>query len=438
MHTRILNTDPPDRAAIRSHLHSNFADECIASHVTDFRVLKSPTGQALLQKAPDGVVTVVDKDVLFEPIARHAIGIMTRSEAKREILDAVYNRLPVVLPDQIAPYVFKSDTSNKLTWQRLLFDRDLWTLCPEPFRIILNSITTETARQSLILWVGSLLDYTSPRAQYLYMYGDGGEGKSLFAAALRAMFGGQGATPVTASMLENRFGASLIMGKRLVQFNEENNPRFTSSGAFKRLTGEDDLIVERKGKDAFVVPAFHKVLVSSNIMLDAAGMRADKRRLLPTVWMRKDFDSDLALEARVRDTSAQFVQYADAEYQKWRDDKKIYTIPMCDETYDHLDATSDAGLTDDDLEGLLENVPETASEKEKSQRLPLVDLSAAIRTRFGLKVGDNKRLKYYIDRLTVRHRLFRHKSGSLRYFVGVRLPNPAEPKPKDPPKDDLE
>ena len=92
----------------------------------------------------------------------------------------------------VSPVAF-SDPSNTPPWKRLPFTEESTALVtpddiPEYMEFV--SRINEQDRDYLTLWLGSLLDYSSDKAQYIHLKGEGGDGKfySRFFATIPSFF----------------------------------------------------------------------------------------------------------------------------------------------------------------------------------------------------------------------------------------------------------
>lgn len=396
------------KSVVRSLEHISLAEKCAAELHHKYCKIRTNFGHTLL-RVIDCIATPIGEGEFFEEIATKAEGVMPRSEAEREVLPAVINRLTLTNSANFKPLLFASSNSDSIAWNRLSFDRDEKIPCPAAWSALLNNITTDTARRSFVLWVGSLLDFDSSRAQYMYMYGQGGEGKSLAAKALGVALGKELAGPMTYTLLTNTFGSSLAAGKRLVTFSEENNGGLVDSAPFKRFTGEDFLLVENKYSDPMAVPAFHKALIISNNLPSFKDSSAQKRRLIPTQWRRIDkttkeviYSPDVIFEKKVCDSAVQFVQYCDAEFQRWLgsaaatppETATSAQIPVCEETYDHFFGGTSHALMDDELMDLLPCFEASDTHSVRSSAV-----SNIIKLRLSNTKFDNRLLSLYLNRL---------------------------------------
>lgn len=213
--------------------------------------------------------------------------------------------------EEVLPIAFKSD--NVPAW--IVVDNDKAPIKLSDlaeFQLFLDQ-TSPVEQQSIIMWIGSLLDSTSNRRQYLHLYGDGAEGKSTLIEALNIAFAGQ-TVGVTARQLQSAHFGPELEGKRLYIFSDENNSTFFSSGAFKSLTGDNNMTVNPKGQPVRTIRLIGKAVVCSNNEAQIEDNHADKTRIISVKLTNKPksvdwYDNFIA-------KSVELVLYCHQEYVK--------------------------------------------------------------------------------------------------------------------------
>jgi len=129
-------------------------------------------------------------------------------------------------------------------------------------------------------FIGSCLVTGSNRQQYLWLYGEGGDGKGSFVKALEPLFGEFFISTVAPKNGGARFWTNSLVGKRLVLFPDNNNYRFVNDGIFKACTGDDRVPCELKGGANYTAKLECKFIFLSNEMPDIDGTRASLRRAI--------------------------------------------------------------------------------------------------------------------------------------------------------------
>lgn len=266
----------------------------------------------------------------------------------------------------VAPIAF-ADEPETLTWNRLAFKRNLLdqvTLDDIPeFKYILSLCDDPT---SLVLWIGSILDPGSGRAQYLHLYGGGGNGKSTLFNALTSVLGQRYVLTASAEEFANTHWGDGLEGSRLLIFPDENNPGFFSSGRFKRITGEEYHTVNPKYKSARKIKLTHKTAVFSNNQVEISINAADRRRLL-SISMAADPDPNVGYRwwyEGLRSSGAKILTYCYSEYLKAVEatpsirayisqEEKVYEAAMDRKYADILDVLADHYTITDDVEDIV-------------------------------------------------------------------------------------
>lgn len=182
---------------------------------------------------------------------------------------------PIAAPREIG---FFSD--EDYVFHRLKFDRkEDVTLDDLPFtKSILDRMNDAEA---FCAFIGSLWHDESYRHQFIWFYGPGKDGKSTLTAALHEIFG-TGATSVNVpdDQSSARFWNTNIENKRIAIFDDAENTKFTSSGKFKALTGDEFMVVEHKGKLPYKVKNNCKFIFVSNNEPSIKTDVADFRRMI--------------------------------------------------------------------------------------------------------------------------------------------------------------
>ena len=177
---------------------------------------------------------------------------------------------------------FVKSVANKsektLCWHRLPWDIN-GSNAPTPlFDELISRIATN--QPQLLAWIGSLLVEDADRQTYVWLHGEGRNGKGRLIYLLEQVFGPSYSSQTAPERGEQRFFNAGLLGKRLVVFPDCNNYTFPTSGLFKSLTGGDAQRIERKGRDVFTAHIQARYLFSSNTAPHISGSTADTRRAI--------------------------------------------------------------------------------------------------------------------------------------------------------------
>lgn len=161
------------------------------------------------------------------------------------------------------------------TWHRLPWDIEGATGETPTF----DEMMSRTGNaEALMAWIGGLTLPGTNRQQYVYLYGEGGEGKGALSRFLHQLLARSYHSENDAK--RNQFWTSGLVGKRLVVFPDFDDPRFPDSGLFKSLTGGDPVRVEEKGKQPFTIPLVCLFLFMSNGLPGLSEGEATRRRAI--------------------------------------------------------------------------------------------------------------------------------------------------------------
>lgn len=184
------------------------------------------------------------------------------------------------------PLSMAEGSDGRLTFNRLPFDatvdRDAVLRgefpaaeCPR-FEEFLTRCSQPLA---VAAFIGSIFYPEADRQQYLYLYGEGQDGKGALMRMLHKLLKGA-AQAVEPRERADRFWNAKIFGKRLLLFTDCATPEYFVSPGFKALTGDDPLYFEEKGKMGFTAIPTCKVMVASNLKPAITSQRSDMRRLI--------------------------------------------------------------------------------------------------------------------------------------------------------------
>lgn len=157
-----------------------------------------------------------------------------------------------------------------------------------------------TNAQSFMAFIGSLFDEASQRQQYVWIHGEGRNGKGALIRALGRVLG-----PVMSADQPPERGAKHwtvgLLGKRLAVFPDCEDATFARTGLFKSLTGEDQIRVEIKGGSILFLDLPVKFIFTSNKKPDISSGKADMRRIIfcpiePVAEYHADYERRLEKE----------------------------------------------------------------------------------------------------------------------------------------------
>lgn len=134
-------------------------------------------------------------------------------------------------------------------------------------------------QRAFMAFIGSLFIPESHSQQYLWLRGDGGDGKGAIGRWLEKVFQ-KSYFAISDVKSNNRFWLASLMDKRICVFSDWENMRFVTGGQFKSMSGGDPQVIEAKFKDPITVKLPTKYLFFSNDRPEVTGSAADMRRLI--------------------------------------------------------------------------------------------------------------------------------------------------------------
>jgi hypothetical protein len=191
-----------------------------------------------------------------------------------------------------------------LTFKRLTFDAPpAASLSPSPTFERLMDRTSDP--EAICAYIGSLFYPEADRQQYLYLYGEGGDGKGALMRFLHGIFGDAGASLTPPTKYGDKFWNFNVYGKRLGLFYDCEDWNWFGSSHFKSLTGGDPILFEEKGRMGFTDTPNLKFIAASNAKPNISSQASDLRRLifasfkpLPDGERDIDFERKLMAEAK--------------------------------------------------------------------------------------------------------------------------------------------
>lgn len=152
--------------------------------------------------------------------------------------------------------------------------------------------------------VGYSLMRTSEFDSFFIFTGEGSNGKSTILRLIRALVGHSNSVSLSIQQLEDRFTPASLEDKLVNLGDDIGSTSIRDTGMLKKLTSGEDVQVERKGQDSFVMNPFCTLIYSANdiphIGDNSAGMRR-RMIILPfdNTFSRRDPDYDPAIERKI-------------------------------------------------------------------------------------------------------------------------------------------
>lgn len=211
------------------------------------------------------------------------------------------------------PSTFTWKSNPEVTFRRLPFDYDPSAVCPEIFKEMLDRTSNVEA---FVLFIGSLLDARSYRQQYLWLYGEGGNGKGAINQMLFNVFG-KAYYSLKPPTQNDRFWNAKLAGIRVGVFPDCASATYVTSGDFKILCGNDPIDIERKGKDSYTKRIDTKFIFLSNEMPVLSSEKADLRRAIFCHLANVEVEEDPNYDVKIWEAAGPFLSFCRSRYEEY-------------------------------------------------------------------------------------------------------------------------
>lgn len=166
---------------------------------------------------------------------------------------------------------------------------------------------------AFMAFIGSIFVAESDTQQYLYLYGEGGNGKGAITRFLERALGPAFKNEIVPGK-DDKFWTSGLLHKRVINFPDSNAVGFLASGLFKMLTGGDTVRMELKGGKTFNARLSAKYIFSSNDKPRISSESADMRRPVYVELPQLDVKPDPQYEGRLWSEGGAFISNCLAVY----------------------------------------------------------------------------------------------------------------------------
>lgn len=147
----------------------------------------------------------------------------------------------------------------------------------------------ETNKDAFLAYLGMLFDSTAPRQQYLWIHGEGGDGKGSITRFLQRLFGPSYVALQTHEKMINQFYTSRMVGKRVGVFQDCHSPAFVQSEMFMMLSGGDPVFIEPKGVPGYTDNIPTMFIFASNDLPKITGSEAHMRRAVICTMRKRTY-----------------------------------------------------------------------------------------------------------------------------------------------------
>lgn len=238
-----------------------------------YLVYRDSVGNAtyLKRNAVDNTVAEVSLDELQRQAALVFTGTLLDchpTETKERAMGWVERTEPITE----LPPSFAWKNHQGLTFNR--FDFEVAEYLTPLFDDFLSRL--ETNREAFMAFVWSLFVPTDHGQQYLWIFGEGQDGKG----AMIRLFSRLLSDAFVALDAKDRYWLASCVGKRLGAFNDMVDVTFPMRSQFKQVTGQDPVNVEQKYKRSYSTVLDTKFIFTTNKELHITTQTSDLRRCI--------------------------------------------------------------------------------------------------------------------------------------------------------------
>lgn len=167
-------------------------------------------------------------------------------------------------------------------------------------------------REMFLEYAGLCFTTDTSQQRFLTLCGLGGTGKSVLIHLVETAAGPANVSNVGMQELEKRFSTSMLLGKTLNSCADLPIDALNDASTLKKLLGEDSLMAEFKGQNAFMFKNYSKLLFSTNMLPAVPSERTNGfyRRLLVLKMDRQPEKPDTGLADKLTAEIHYFIKLA--------------------------------------------------------------------------------------------------------------------------------
>lgn len=275
-HLPVVTKKTKEKAGYAALTDDDLVEHCVPVLNAKFALLRGADGtERLFTFNERREVTLVLKDGPLVQTIHDALKEKFNAVPPQNLLDRaidLWKRECPKLATEPAPFCFKGDA---LTFKR--FD---WEPGPGSFSAWEEFLSRLSDRDAFMAYVWSCFEPKNVSRQYLWLRGNGQDGKSRVLSTLVEVFG-PAATGITGIQMQaKQFLYSAIYGKRVVVYADCKNPKFGMGEFVRNATSGDPVMIEFKNQTPFSWQMRIKLFVASNPKPEITGQTADASRMI--------------------------------------------------------------------------------------------------------------------------------------------------------------
>lgn len=184
--------------------------------------------------------------------------------------------------------------------------------CPN----FLNFVSRCSNQDAVCAFIGSIFVMNSDLQQYLWIKGEGGDGKGAITRLLKSLLGRVYATESSSGVKSDNHYTSNFLGKRLIVYPDNQYNNLPKEDVFKMITGGDPLKINPKFQQPFTKLLPLKVIVLSNCLPEITSQKSDQRRAIISVVDGFEHDPDPDYENKLWSERDAIIHYCLNKYKE--------------------------------------------------------------------------------------------------------------------------
>lgn len=198
-------------------------------------------------------------------------------------------------------------------------------------------------RKMLFQYAGYSMTRDVSQQKFLFLNGEGGTGKSTLIEMFEEMVGYKNISNISLSELGTRFASYGLMGKLLNSCADLEITALEDVSVLKKVLGEDTLRVEQKGKDAFSMKNYAKLIFSTNELPIVKNERTNGfyRRIIALTFNRTPDKINPDLPKQLKEQIDYFIHLAVDGVEEMYKEKNIFISPNSKKVVEQMKRNSD-------------------------------------------------------------------------------------------------
>lgn len=295
-----------------------------------YKIIETSGGNRLpLIVKEDKVCQEVSTEIIAAALARYWRKHYSTNDAlflnsrKVEQVVTYWLRTSSTIPE---PKAIVWQDQDEYCYRRLPFTYNPNAAYPALFFELLERMSN---KEAFCVFIGSLFYEESNRQQYVWIFGNGNNGKGALSRFLHQALADSYAALSVPQQGNQRFWNHQLLDIRLGFFNECSSPKFPTSAFFKTLTGNDPVSIEAKGQPIITAKIKTKFIFTSNERPALSNETADHRRAIICEIQEFEGTGDPEYEEKLWGQAQDILSYCCAIYEQHVKERGHRAIPVC-------------------------------------------------------------------------------------------------------------